>query len=127
MPKATIDPTNSSKKVELNTLTGGSVTLRHLTYGEQIKKQQMAAKMTFAAGNNQMQGGEFEFFQRKVAEFEFATCIVDHNLEDAEGVLLNFSNAATLDSLDPRVGAEIASHISAMNNYEEELDFLGES
>jgi len=127
MPKATIDPTSSSKKVELKTLTGGTVTLRHLTYGEQIKKQQMAAKMTFASGGNQMQGGEFEFFQRKVAEFEFSTCIIEHNLEDAEGALLNFANAATLDSLDPRVGEEIASHISAMNNYEEELDFLGES
>jgi hypothetical protein len=127
MPKATIDPTSSSKKVELKTLKGGAVTLRHLTYGEQIKKQQMAAKMTFASGNNQMQGGEFEFFQRKVAEFEFSTCIIEHNLEDAEGVLLNFANAATLDSLDPRVGEEIASHISSMNNYEEELDFLEES
>ncbi len=126
MPRAVVDPNINQKKIDLSTLSGAFVVLRQLTYGEQIQKQQMAAKMTFEGpGASGRGGGEFEFFQRKVAEYEFATCIIEHNLEDEEGNLLNFKIGAILDRLDPRVGSEVASHISEMNDYQEETDFLG--
>lgn len=126
MPRAVVDPSINQKKIDLSTLPGAFVLLRQLTYGEQIQKQQMAAKMTFEGpGSGSRGGGEFEFFQRKVAEYEFATCIIEHNLEDEEGNLLNFKMGAVLDRLDPRVGSEVASHISEMNDYQEETDFLG--
>lgn len=127
MPRAVVDPSINQKRVELSTLSDAYVILRQLTYGEQIQKQQMAAKMTFEGpgSGSGRGGGEFEFFQRKVAEYEFATCIVEHNLEDEEGHLLNFKVGSILDRLDPRVGSEVASHISEMNDYQEETDFLG--
>jgi len=127
MPVATVNPDISQQKYELKTCEGGFVVLRQLSYGEQIKKQQMAAKMTFEGQGRGFSGGEFEFFQRKVTEFEFATCIVEHNLEDTDGKELSFSSTNTLDKLDPRIGSEIAHYISEMNDFQEEVDFLAES
>ena len=127
MPVATVNPDISQQKFELKTCEGGFVVLRQLSYGEQIKKQQMAAKMTFEGQGRGFSGGEFEFFQRKVTEFEFATCIVEHNLEDTEGKELSFASSNTIDKLDPRVGSEIAHYISEMNDFQEEVDFLAES
>ena len=127
MPKATISPDISKKKFDLKTLEGGFVELRQLTYGEQIKKQQMAAKMTFEGQGRGFSGGEFEFFQRKMSEYEFATCILDHNLEDEEGNKLSFNNGNILDVLDPRIGSEISFYISEMNDFQEDVDFLKES
>ena len=127
MPVATVNPDISQQKFELKTCEGGFVVLRQLSYGEQIKKQQMAAKMTFEGQGRGFSGGEFEFFQRKVTEFEFATCIIEHNLEDTEGKALSFASTTTLDKLDPRIGSEIAHYISEMNDFQEEVDFLAES
>ncbi len=127
MPVATVNPDISQQRYELKTCEGGFVVLRQLSYGEQIKKQQMAAKMTFEGQGRGFSGGEFEFFQRKVTEFEFATCIVEHNLEDTDGKELSFSSTNTLDKLDPRIGSEIAHYISEMNDFQEEVDFLAES
>ena len=95
MPVATVNPDISQQRYELKTCEGGFVVLRQLSYGEQIKKQQMAAKMTFEGQGRGFSGGEFEFFQRKVTEFEFATCIVEHNLEDTEGKELSFASSNT--------------------------------
>ena len=126
MPKAVVDPNLNSEKHELKTCPGGYVTLRQLTYGQQIQKQQMAAKMTLDNVGKGAGAGEFEFFQRKVAEYEFATCIVEHNLEDNEGKLLDFKNPRTLDTLDPRIGSEISLLINQANSFED-IDFLEES
>jgi hypothetical protein len=127
MPVATVNPDISQQKYELKTCEGGFVVLRQLSYGEQIKKQQMAAKMTFEGQGRGFSGGEFEFFQRKVTEYEFSTCIVEHNLEDADGKELSFNDSKTIDKLDPRIGSEIAHYISEMNDFQEEVDFLAES
>jgi len=127
MPVATVNVDISQKKCELKTLPEGFVVLRQLTYGEQIKKQQMAAKMTFEGQGKGFGGGEFEFFQRKVTEFEFATCIIEHNLEDADGKTLSFTDPRSLDVLDPRIGSEISHYISEMNDFQEDVDFLRES
>ena len=127
MPRATINPDINKNKYELKTLEGAFIELRQLTYGEQIKKQQMAAKMTFEGQGRGFSGGEFEFFQRKVTEYEFATCIVDHNLEDEDGNKLAFQNGNILDVLDPRIGSEISYYISELNDFQEDIDFLKES
>lgn len=128
MPNAVVDPNLKSEKHELRTCPGGYVVLRTLTYGQQIQKQQMAAKLTLDTVGKGTGAGEFEFFQRKVAEYEFATCIVEHNLEDEAGTELNFKDQRTLDRLDPKIGAEISALINTSNNIEdEEIDFLGES
>ena len=127
MPKATISPDISQQRFDLKTLAGGYVVLRQLTYGEQIQKQQMAAKMTFEGQGKGFAGGEFEFFQRKVSEFEFATCILEHNLEDDDEKTLSFNDPKTIDRLDPRVGSEISFYITEMNDFQEDIDFLRES
>lgn len=123
MPKAVVDPNLNADKHELKTCPEGFVVLKQLTYGQQIQKQQMAAKMTLDNVGKGSGAGEFEFFQRKVAEYEFATCIVEHNLEDNEGKLLDFKNPRTLDTLDPRIGSEISLLINQANSFED-IDFL---
>jgi len=59
--------------------------------------------------------------QTKVSQFEFRTCIVDHNLEDEGGRKLNFTNPRDFDLLDGRVGEEIGNLIDELHNWGDEL------
>jgi hypothetical protein len=121
MPRATnnIDDTN---RLQLKTCAGGFVVLRRLTYGQYLKRQGMAMEMQMATNSATKQSTmDIQMAQTKVAEFDFANCIVEHNLEDDNGNLLDFKAAFTLQLLDPRVGQEIGDAIDAMNNFEGDL------
>lgn len=125
MPKATVS--NSTQQFDLKTCAGGTVTLKRLTYGQKLERIEMATQSvikteTDRRGRANPNAAEMDvkMMQRAVAEYEFARCIVDHNLEDDSGGKLNFQNPQTLDVLDPRVGDEISSYINDMNNFEEE-------
>jgi hypothetical protein len=52
--------------------------------------------------------------------FDFERCIVEHNLEDEDGRLLNLSSISDVRKLDPRIGEEIDEHLSSLNNFEED-------
>jgi hypothetical protein len=80
----------------------------------------MAAKMKFTGKEGNM-GGELEAANRKVTEFEFANCVVEHNLEDADGQPLDFKQAWVVHTLDPRVGEEISTYIDELNQFEASL------
>jgi hypothetical protein len=55
-----------------------------------------------------------------IMEYEFKNCIVNHNLEDDNGVLLDFSSSMALHNLDPKIGAEINRYIDELNQEDEE-------
>jgi hypothetical protein len=124
MPRATIDA-EARQRFDLETLPGGDgeedgwVELRSLDYGQMLQRRDMAAKMAVEApdgqGGNPMDRATIEIIQRKVTEFEFATCVTDHNLEDANGQKLNFKFPQSVASLQPVVGAEISKLIDGMN------------
>lgn len=124
MPRATIDA-EARQRFDLETLPGGDgeedgwVELRSLDYGQMLQRRDMAAKMAVEApdgqGGNPMDRATIEIIQRKVTEFEFATCVTDHNLEDANGQKLNFKFPQAVASLQPAVGAEISNLIDSMN------------
>jgi hypothetical protein len=57
---------------------------------------------------------------QRVTEFEFGTCIAEHNLEDENGNLLDFKRPAHVAILDSRVGDEIAEAIDKMHSLEDE-------
>jgi hypothetical protein len=64
---------------------------------------------------------EIKQAQTAVAAYELRTCVLEHNLEDNEGRLLDLKNPMSLDQLDGRIGEEIAAHIESMHNWETEL------
>jgi len=57
--------------------------------------------------------------------FDFTHCIVDHNLEDDNGVKMDLTNVINIRRLDPRVGDEIEQLIDKLNNFEEDDEELG--
>lgn len=121
MPRAT-NNIDETQKFDLQSCPGGYVVLRRMTYGQYLKRQSLAMDMQMQSqGKGQGATIDIDLSQQKVAEFEFSTCIADHNLEDHAGELLNFKSAHTLQMLDPRVGQEIGDLIDKMHNVEAEL------
>jgi hypothetical protein len=57
---------------------------------------------------------------KEINDFEFKSCIVDHNCEDEEGNKLNLTTAQDINRLDPKVGQEIEKLIADMNNFEDD-------
>lgn len=122
MPVATIKLDH--EKFPLKTLEGGEVTLRRLPYGQWLKRQEMALQMKLTAQKGSETTGVLDMANRKVTEFEFGQCIVDHNLTNEDGTPLNFNDARTFDILDARIGNEIASYITQMHEFEDGLGNL---
>lgn len=126
MPRAVVT-TEDQRRFELKTLPpsdgeeGGFVVIRRMPYGEYLTRREMATAMTMKGTDNVE--ATINAMNAKVTEMEFAKCIVEHNLEDANGTLLDFRNrvAVAMAMLDPRIGDEIAKYIGEMNNFEEAL------
>lgn len=126
MVKATV--ANSTQTFDLKSLAGGKVKLRRMTYGEKLKRVELATQQVIKAetdsrgraNRNAPAEMDIKMLQRATAEFEFSHCIIDHNLENEDGIKLDFTNPATLDILDPQVGDEISGHIEDMNNFNED-------
>lgn len=101
----------------------GFVLLRQLSYDEMLERRDGASKMLMEGGgpggnsNPQM---AVQVLNRWSNEYTFPRCIVDHNLTDSNGVLLDFNKPKLVfKHLDPRVGTEIESYIDELNNAEE--------
>lgn len=122
MPRAVAN-TSDTETFKLRSLEGGEVTLRRMTYGQKLSRQQNAVKTTV----EQQRGSRsskmnLDMLQHAATIFDFCACIVSHNLEDDQGQLLNLTQAADIDRLDPRVGEEISKYIDQMNNFEDDLE-----
>ena len=120
MPRATVNIQESIRK-DLQTCPEGYVVLRRLSYGQLLQRREMSAKMTFAGNSKSDMLGELNAANQKVTEYEYANCIVEHNLEDENGTLLNFKQAWAVQSLDPRIGDEISKYIDELNQFEADL------
>jgi hypothetical protein len=92
-----------------------------MTFGQKLQRQQMVSQMRFS-GKSKDFSGEMDLVNAKVAEFEFAQCIVDHNLEDESGNKLDFKKPRDVNRLDPRIGDEIGELIGKMNNFDRDAD-----
>lgn len=115
MPRATAS-VEETTRVELKTCPGGFVELRKMTYGQILHRRSMSANMKIETGGKGKDlAGELALMNRKVTEYEFANCIVTHNLEDETGRTLDFNNPRDIEKLDPKVGAEIDQAITEMN------------
>lgn len=120
MPRATVK-NEETEKIDLTTLSGGYVVLRKLNYGEYLRRRDLAMEFQANQGKGKKGEASMQLTQRRVAEFEFSRAVVDHNLEDEAGEKLNFADPKMLDTLDPRIGDEIGTHIDRMNSFEADL------
>jgi len=118
MPRATVD-ISKTERHELKSCPGGFVVLRPLSYGEFLRRREMAGSMSINAGTAQGKEveGVIKMAQRVVTEFEFKNCIVDHNLEDENGNMLDFRQPKTIAQLHPQIGEEIGQYIDGMNQF----------
>jgi hypothetical protein len=117
MPRATVD-FNDITKHDLKSLPGAFVALRRLSYGQKLQRQSMAMEMQMLQKGREAEGS-FQIASEKVAQFDFKHCVVEHNLEDDNGAVLNFQNPVDVSRLDPRIGEEIGELIDGINNFEE--------
>jgi hypothetical protein len=115
MPKATVNADGT--KIDLRTCPGGFVTLRQLSFGQMLKRRDMAAKymQEFGTGRDTTNRITIDILNEASRKYDFAHCIIDHNLEDDSGNKLDFSNAMSLDILDPKIAAEIENEIDKLN------------
>lgn len=98
----------------------GWVKLRRLTYGEKMARRAINSKMTVKSGGKGKKDAEtvIEAFNEKTELFDFANCIVDHNLTDANGNKLDFRLEAHVRALAGHVAEEIQSYMDELNNFE---------
>jgi hypothetical protein len=118
MVRATND-VNNTERFELKTCPGGFVVLRRMSYGQKLTRQGMTSKMKVSASKGKDFQGELDMMQKQVSYYEFANCIADHNLEDDQDRKLDFRQPSNVDSLEGKIGEEIDTYISKMNNFEE--------
>lgn len=125
MPKATVS--HQGVRHDLKTCPGGFVELRPLSYEEILVRRDGVTSMSLERegvtddGNVRMQ---IATMQKWARDYDFRNCIRDHNLEDENGVLLNFSNAETLRMLDPKIGREIETLIDDINGESDDEDSM---
>lgn len=125
MPKATVSV--EPEEFSLKSCEGGWVKLRRMSYGERLHRSDIAMTMSMQQDNRAKTGKmEIKQAQTSVGKFEFATCIVDHNLEKDDGAPLNFKNDLDFALLDGRIGEEISAKIEDMHDWETNLPNSGE-
>jgi hypothetical protein len=121
MPSAVANVQDTVRK-DLRTCPEGFVELRRMTYGQVVQRRTLSklSLLNNKGRGNQSVMGEMAMASKETSLFEFAHCIVDHNLEDESGRKLNLANESDVDRLDPKVGQEIESFIAEMNNFEDD-------
>lgn len=136
MPVATVD-SKQFERFELKSLPpDGFVMLRPLPYGMKLSRRSKATRMMMRsstqgrnAAQNQEQVFEVESMDEWAVAFDFQYCIGEHNLQNPDETLIDFSKNTHLKirMLDPRVGSEIEKLLDKLNNDEDEEsmeDFL---
>jgi len=120
MPRATVSV--ETVRHDLKSCPDGFVELKRLPFGGMLKRRDMSGRAYLRAQQNgQVQDDGLpdeigmELLQEAARHYEFANCIVDHNLEDESGRKLDFSKPKDVDTLDPRIGQEIEGYIDTLN------------
>jgi hypothetical protein len=93
-----------------------------MSYGELMTSQDLAyqVQMKATAGSDEPEMG-FNISRATVTEYQFKTCIRDHNLEDESGRKLDFTKKHDVHLLDGNVGQEVQNVIDDMHNWNKQL------
>jgi hypothetical protein len=106
-------------KEELKTLLGATVTIREMTYGERLKRSGLMGAMRILKDTKSDYAGEIAMQSEKLALWDFANLIVDHNLQDKDERLLNFKDPVDVEKLSASVGEEVGSLIDKWNTFDD--------
>lgn len=124
MPVATITP-DETQRFDLKSIEGGFVELRHMTYGEWLHRRDMATKMALVGDPRKNDSKvSIDALQTETTLYEFAKCVVDHNLTDDQEVKLQLGKKEDFAKLHPKIGEEIQSYITEMNAWESDAEDL---
>lgn len=123
MPRATVDLAATERYELKSAPPDGFVVLRRLSYGDKLRRQDLYMEMQMRIDSKSSSADmNIQAAAEKVAQFEFARCVIDHNLEDENGRKLDFKSPADVIRLDPRVGEEINGYLVDMNNFDQGSD-----
>lgn len=115
MPRATFNP-NLVKRFDLETCPEGYVIIRRISLGESAQREQLAMEMAVSGQNANDRKMEISVQVADLMHFDFATMVVEHNLEDENGHSLNFKNPADVNRLDGPIGEEIKKYIDEVGS-----------
>ena len=118
MPRAEADLTEVIKKKLKSAPPDGYVELRRMTYGEIIQRKAMM-KLSMKGDDKDVES-QVAMANMEINNFEFARCIIGHNLEKNDGTPFNIARSFDVSILDPRVGQEIEGYISELHRFENE-------
>lgn len=101
----------------------GFVTLRQLPYWDVLERRDQGSRAVMEQSarepGKKAQDSDtkmvIETYQTWERHYTFKNCIVDHNITDTNGVLLDFTKPQTLRMLAPHVGVEIEKLIDKLN------------
>jgi hypothetical protein len=97
----------------------GFVLIRRMSYGERLTRNGNQTKMKIMSDKKSQYAGEIDMAIEAIAHWDFANLIVEHNLQDADGRVLNFKNPVDVRKLAANVGEEIGSYIDKINSFED--------
>lgn len=129
MPVAVVN--EEPVRYDLKSCPEGYVLIKRMSYGEKLERRKWTSKMEVLAerGSNSAKS-TIELFKEEQELYDFAHCIAEHNLTDADGRPLLFSNPMDVKRLAGRIAEEIGTYIDKENNFEEDAEvknFSGES
>jgi len=135
VPNVTVDPSATIHKELKTAPPDGFVDLRPLPFGMKLDRRSKATRAMMRMPTQRKDAPkelvqEIESMDELTVAHDFAYCIVNHNLTDANGTRLDFTNKMVLKMLDPKVGSEIEKYINELNEDEDEEsleDFLARS
>lgn len=113
MPKATVNA--SAERYDLKSCPEGWIMIRRMSYGQWLKRQEMAIKMQVQQQKRGASTMDVQMEGLKIARFEYQHCVVDHNLEDDGGNKLDLNSPQGIESLDPQIGNEIGDIIEKIH------------
>lgn len=121
MPIVTVGDSDNERHELKTAPPDGYVVLRRLSYGESLARDALATKFTVdgSPGSKDFLG-DVKIDQEGIAFYDFAHCVVEHNLTDEQGRLLNFKNIVDIKKISKQVGKEIGDLIDSINNFEKD-------
>lgn len=102
----------------------GYVLIREMSYGERLVRNSKQGKMKVLKKSTEF-AGEVEMALRDLALWDMTNLVMDHNLEDADGMKLDLSSERDLNKLPSRIGEEIGKYIDELNNFDDGDEKLG--
>lgn len=113
----------TTKRYELKSLPEAYVVVKRMSYGESLNRQSMMTNMKIGKPDSKDEfAGQIDLDTRKVALWDFANCVVEHNLTDENERLLNFKDPNDVNKLDSTIGQEIGDCIDEFNSVEGNQD-----